>query len=250
MPWCDRKNTDGADATAPARRVKSLSDMVEEAQTHAAPGSGGLTKARLETLCDGVFAIAMTLMIFNIKVPRISGLPHGKLVHTLFELWPQFLAYAISFIMLGVYWIGHHNQFHYVRRSDRLLLWLNITFLMFVTVIPFSTGVLGRYPLERAAVVLYAGNLILVGLMLYAQWWYVTAGHRLVDPDTDPRLVNLAKHRILMGPAILLLAIGASFISPILSIVICAVVPAFYILPGSVDRHWSPVGRRYPLPRR
>lgn len=221
--------------------------MGESTQTHALPASGGLTKARVETLCDGVFAIAMTLMIFNIKVPRLPQHPPVSLVQTLFELWPQFLVYAISFIMLGVYWVGHHNQFHYVRRSDRPLLWLNIMFLMFVSVIPFSTGVLGRYPLERAAVVLYASNLILVGLMLYVQWWYVTAHHRLVDADLDPRLVRLAKRRILAGPAVLLLATAASFLSPKLSIVICAAVPAFYILPGSIDRHWASAGRASPL---
>lgn len=218
--------------------------MASDNESGAIPGRASLSKARIETLCDGVFAIAMTLMIFNIKSPGLLRVPAASLAHALFALWPHFLAYAISFVMLGVYWVGHHNVFHYVRRSDRVLLWINIIFLMFVTVIPFSTAVLGNYPGEQVAVVLYACNLILVGSMLYAQWWYATALHRLVDRDLDPVLVRLAKRRILAGPAILLLAIAVSFSSPALSILICALVPVFYIPPGRIDRHWPSAARK------
>src|SRR5260370_42083933 len=93
--------------------------------------AGGLSKNRVETLVDGVFAIAMTLLIFNIKVPELPG--GGKdpdLNRRLLALWPQFTSYAITFVMLAIYWVGHHNQFHFIRRVDRSLLWLNILFLM------------------------------------------------------------------------------------------------------------------------
>jgi len=201
----------------------------------------GLTKSRIEALCDGVFAIAMTLMAFNVKVPsRSGGSGAVSLAAALFELWPQFLTYIISFVILGVYWIGHHNQFHYIRRSDRVLLWINIIFLMFLTAIPFSTGVLGEYPNDQIAVVVYGSNLLLVGLLLYCQWWYATSKHHLTDPGLDPAIVTMAKKRILIGPCILLLAIAVSYLNTKFSILIFAVLPVIYIIPGRIDQHWSP----------
>lgn len=215
--------------------------MGDETASGSGSSGSGLTKSRIETLCDGVFAIAMTLLIFNIKVPSLSPPPAGSsLTRALFGLWPQFLVYAISFIMLGVYWVGHHNQFHYIRRTDRVLLWVNVLFLMFVALVPFSTALLGEYPAEQVAVVFYAVNLMLVGLTLYAQWWYATSGHHLVDADLDLVLVRLAKRRVLMGPVILLVAVAGSFVSTKVSILIYALIPVFYILPGRIDRHWLP----------
>jgi uncharacterized membrane protein len=109
-------------------------------------GNRGLSKTRIEALTDGIFAIAMTLMVFDIKLPVGPQTTPWSLRSELIGLWPRFLAYAISFIMLGVYWVGHHNQYHYIRRTDRGFLWINIFFLMGVSLIPFSTGLLGQYP--------------------------------------------------------------------------------------------------------
>ena len=78
-----------------------------------------LSKTRIEALTDGVFAIAMTLMVFDIKVPPVAQMDQLNLRHELIQLWPRFLAYVISFVMLGVYWVGHHNQYHYIRRTYR-----------------------------------------------------------------------------------------------------------------------------------
>jgi TMEM175 potassium channel family protein len=141
--------------------------------------------------------------------------------------------------MLGVYWIGHHNQFHYIRRSDRVLLWINIAFLMFVTLIPFSTQVLGQYRSHPAAVIFYAVNLILVGFLLYGQWWYATANNHLTDADLDPAFTRLVKNRILLGLFFLLLSIAMSLVSTRLSLLVFASIAIFYILPGRVDQHWS-----------
>ena len=78
----------------------------------------GLSKTRIEALTDGIFAIAMTLMVFDIKVASVAQMDQLNLRHELIQLWPRFLAYVISFVMLGVYWVGHHNQYHYIRRTD------------------------------------------------------------------------------------------------------------------------------------
>lgn len=211
--------------------------------SHSA-GSGGLGTNRLEALVDGVFAVVMTLLVLNLVVPReparLSGaaLSH-HLIDDLFKLRFTLLSYAISFVIAGVYWVGHHNQFPFIRRTDRILLWINIVFLMCVTCIPFSTALLGAYPGQRVAVVIYGSNLILIGLVLYAHWWYATGGHRLTDANLDPLLVRRAARRILTGPVAYLVAIGLSFANPAVSLVIYALVPLLYILPGRLDRHLS-----------
>lgn len=211
--------------------------------SHSA-GSGGLSTNRLEALVDGVFAVVMTLLVLNLVVPReptwLSGaaLSH-HLIDDLLKLRFTLLSYAISFVIAGVYWVGHHNQFPLIRRTDRVLLWINILFLMCVTCIPFSTALLGAYPGQQVAVVIYGGNLILIGLVLYAHWWYATSGHRLTDEHLDPLLVRRAARRILTGPVAYLLAIGLSFVNPAASLVIYALVPLLYILPGRLDRHLS-----------
>src|SRR5262245_58887116 len=172
----------------------------------------GLSKTRIEALTDGIFAIAMTLMVFDIKVPSVAQMDRLNLRHELIQLWPRFLAYVISFVMLGVYWVGHHNQYHYIRRTDRPFLWINILFLMGVSLIPFSTGLLGQFSEDRTALGVYGLNLIMVGGFLYVQWSYAVRNYRLVERHMDPEVVRLAKYRIAMGPAGSILAICASFV--------------------------------------
>src|SRR4051812_11226028 len=109
----------------------------------------------------------MTLLVFEIKVPSSASVPEPELAAALAAQWPRFAAFALSFIMLGISWIGHHNQFHFIRRANRALLWLNATFLLFIAFIPFSANLLGEYPEAQLAIVLYAGNLCAAGLLLY-----------------------------------------------------------------------------------
>ena len=208
---------------------------------------GGLATNRLEALVDGVFAVVMTLLVLDIKVPHPAN-PAG-LVQALSQLRLTLLSYALSFVIAGVYWVGHHNQFAYIRRTDRPLLWINILFLMCVAFIPFSAALLARYPEQRVAVIVYGANLIVVGLVLYLHWWYATRNHRLVDADLDPHVVRLATTRILMAPVIYVLAIGVSFVPSVgtaLSIGIYVLVPVLYILPGHIDRHLLGLGHHEP----
>ena len=122
----------------------------------------------------------MTLMIFNIKVTEIPNeLVRSQLVHEVFILWPKFLVYIISFVMLGVYWVGHHDQYHYILRTDRVFLWINIFFLMCVSLIPFSMGLLGQYPAERTALVVY-------GLNSDHGWWISLRSLVVRDAGSPP----------------------------------------------------------------
>jgi uncharacterized membrane protein len=197
----------------------------------------GLSKARIEALTDGIFAVAMTLLVLDIKVPEIDDF--SQLPRELQTLWPKVLSYAISFVMLGIYWVGHHNQFHLIRGADRALLWINILFLMTISFVPFSTALLSAYPQQQIALTVYGGSLVAIGMILYGHWAYATHGHRLIDIHVDPRIVRSASKRILIGPAMFGGAIFVSIFSPATALAIFVAVPLVYLMPGNVDRHWS-----------
>jgi uncharacterized membrane protein len=199
-----------------------------------------LGRNRVEALTDGVFAVAMTLLVLDIKVPELEqSLASTDLPYRLLALWPKFLSYAISFVILGVYWVGHHLQLSFIRSADRPLLWINIFFLLWVALVPFSTALLSEYTKHRLAIAVYGGNLIAIGLTLALHWWYATSRRRHVDPDVHPGLVRTAMFRVLMGPLLYLLGIVISFFSPELSLALYALVPVLYILPGRLDIHWG-----------
>ncbi len=197
-----------------------------------------LTTHRIEALGDGVFAIAMTLLILEIRVPVLHGkFVASQLPDALIALWPKFLCYFISFVTLGVYWVAHHLHFHSIKRSDRMLLWINVLFLMAVGVVPFSTALVGQYVDQRLPVMLYAVNMIVISLVLQLHWWYATHNHRLVRPDLPRQLVRTVSHVILLGPLVYLVAIGLSYVSTALSVALFLFVNVIYLLPGGVHLH-------------
>jgi uncharacterized membrane protein len=176
------------------------------------------TKNRLEALADGVFAIVMTILVLEISVPLITGTSANmELLRKLLEMWPKFLAYGVSFLVLGVIWINHHFMFHYIKRADNKLVWINILMLMFVALVPFSTSLLGEYGQTQTAVVAYGANILLSLIMGFVLWAYATGEYRLVDRDIDPKLVKRTKAMFFVTSLFFLLAMGISFISPIAS---------------------------------
>ena len=148
-----------------------------------------MNKARIEALTDGIFATVMTVLVLGLRVPA-QNLSELELASQIAGLWPNYLAYAFSFVVLGVYWIGHHNQFHYIKQSDRVFLWVNILFLLTIGFVPFSTSLLAIYPFSPTAVRVYGANLAATGLALYGVWWYATSQYRLVEKDLDPHIVS------------------------------------------------------------
>jgi uncharacterized membrane protein len=197
----------------------------------------GLTKARIEALTDGIFATVMTVLVLGLKVPA-QNLLESELASQIAGLWPNYLAYAFSFVVLGVYWIGHHNQFHYIKRSDRVFLWVNILFLLTIGFVPFSTSLLGLYPFSPTAVRVYGANLVATGIALYAVWWYATSQHRLVEKDLDLHIVGLAKRRIIVGPVVSTLGIGFSFLDTRISLVLYLLLIPFFMRPSHIDIHF------------
>jgi uncharacterized membrane protein len=206
---------------------------VEEARSAGVPGN-----ERINAFSDGVFAIAITLLVLELKVPEIPPeSAAGGLVRALLESWPKLLTHVLSFIVLGIYWVGHHNMFLHIKRHDRVLLWLNIMFLMFVAIMPFPTALLSRYSEQQAAVIVYCSVLILTGLSLDTIWWYASKDHRLIDRNVDPVLIAFVHRRVLMAPAAYAIAIALSFINSEISKIIIVIVGLAYIFPNPLDVH-------------
>lgn len=201
---------------------------------------GNVSTGRIEALSDGVFAIVLTLMVFQIRVPDLTDTQAAnELWFRLHHQWPEFYSYAISFIVVGTFWVGHHNLFHLVKRSTRVLLWLNLMILMFVAFVPYSVALAGRYPDIRWVEIIYGVHLMIIGGLNYAQWQYVTRWHRLVEDDVDDALIRDVNRRILLTPAVCLLAISASFINVRWSNMIYLLLLVLYVMPNRLDHAFS-----------
>jgi uncharacterized membrane protein len=203
------------------------------------PPSIGISKHRLESLADCVFAFAMTLLILDVKLPPpMPGQSNVALLERLAYLWPKLFTFAQSFLILGTIWVGHQALFHFVRHVDRIFIWLNIVFLMLISGLPFSTALLSEHHTQAAAVVVYCGNLIAASLVMYVQLRYAAAGGRLMADNAAPELLNLAARRVLMGPTFYALAIPVAFLNTKISLAMCIFTPILYVLPGRVDSYW------------
>lgn len=195
----------------------------------------GLSTTRIETLCDGVFAIALTLLILDIKVPEHSN--NEALLPQLIKLWPQIAAYIVSFLVIAVYWIGHHYQFFYIKKADRTLLWLNIFFLMSIAFVPFSTSLLAAYNNDISAVLVYGLNVSFSGLMLYFSWAYASQKNSLVH-NLPKEVKKSLGQRILLGLMFYFIAAILGFVSTTLSLVLFALLPFLYMRSSRViDEH-------------
>lgn len=207
--------------------------------TEARKGERGLGKHRTEALSDGVFSIAMTLLVLDLKVPLLSPAEApSRLADSLQDLAPKFAAYALSFLILGICWVGHHNMFHHIKRVDRPALWLNNLFLFAVSMVPFSTALLGEYFRVRTSVMVYGANMLAVGLVMVVIWAYATRGRRLVDSHLTEELVQLQMFRLGRGPLMSLLALVLAIWSSWASLSVFVVFLLSFLRPGRVDRQW------------
>lgn len=200
--------------------------------------SGALTTVRIQSLGDNIFAFAMTLLILNFLVPEL-GAGHS-LNAELSRLALSFLTYVMSFIVLGIMWVSQQNQYHFIERTDRFFLWINIFFLMCVVFLPFSTHLLALYYTSELAVFLYGINLLVCGALLYFHWRYATKSHRLVAPDLSERVIQVVSFRFIfiilwVGTAVLL-----SFVSIPLGFLLFLPAMILGMVPTIMDKiaHW------------
>lgn len=188
-------------------------------------------KNRLGALADGVFAIVMTLLVLELSVPVIAeSSVNTELIGKLLGLWPKFLVYMLSFIVLGTLWIFHHSTYNYITRSDGKLAWMNIIFLMFVALIPFSASLLGEYGTTEVAVAIFGINVLLPTTIGTLIWIYIITKPILADKVIDARVARQRTIMGLFGCCFYLLGIGISFISPIASLCIYALAALLSII--------------------
>ena len=185
---------------------------------------------RTESLADGVFAIAMTILVLELSIPVLGT------VHTEWDLWlvllsigPRLLLYFMSFMTLGIFWTGHSLQYTYITRSDRHLNWLSLFLLMVITLIPFSTAFLGEYITFKLAVGVYWFNILLFGVATYAHWQYACKSgyisHKI--PDFE-KVDNSIRNRIITAQIFYALAALLCFISTYLSIAVLIAIQLNY----------------------
>lgn len=190
---------------------------------------------RIETFSDGVFAIAMTLLVIEIGVPHIGGEAGGNtLLGALVAQWPSYLGYAVSFLQIGVIWANHHNRFSFIERSDHILLFLNTLFLMCVAFIPFPTALLADYiqtDEQTTAVAVYSGTLAVTAVFFTILWLYAATNHRLVSRDLDPASLRAMTRRYIVGMVLYIFAFALAFVSPVASLALIVVLALLFVLP-------------------
>jgi len=168
---------------------------------------------RILFFSDAIFAIVMTLLILDIPVPDIPrASATAELPGRVLDLWPKFFSYALSFMVIGTYWMAHHGTFRYFRSYDRMIMFLNLLFLLSISFVPFPTALLGEYGEQQFAVVSYAVSLAVPRLLLASVWWYAL-GRDLLSESLDPRISRYHLARSLAIPALFLLSIIVSFFS-------------------------------------
>lgn len=181
---------------------------------------------RITNMADGVFAIVLTLIVFDLRIP----VDIEDLVQAIFNLRTSILSYILSFLILGYYWVAHHNQVDYVKRVDQVFMWLNVVYMMLVSLVPFTANTLGRYSGQNVAEVLYCANLTALSLLHYAMWRYAvnripSGKRRLVEDDLPEDVIRRGYTQSLVPILFYALALVASFLSPAVSIFVYTLVP-------------------------
>lgn len=173
-----------------------------------------LSKGRMEALTDGIFAIAMTLLVLELKVPDLpKSTTAPELLHRIHEEGPAIMSFIISFLYCGLLWVFHHMAMHFIRHLQMLLVWVNLLFLMSVSTMPFSCGLLGHFLRNRVAQEIYYANMFMAAALLALQW-IIAKKKDLLNQDDQLR-TRLMGQQILFLPAALLAGLVGAYFNPL-----------------------------------
>ncbi len=190
--------------------------------------------ARLEAFSDGVYAIAITLLVLDLKVPTVED---GKLASALARQWPMYFAFLVSFAFIGIMWVNHHRLFNHIRRCDNRLLFLNLLLLLGVTVVPFPTALLSAHLRggdARVATAVFNGTYVLIAIFFNVLWHHaVEAG--LLDSATLESAHSISR-QYAVGPISYLVCFGLTWISVPLSLALNIALAVFFALPARPRR--------------
>ena len=192
---------------------------------------GRVDTQRLETFSDGVFAIAVTLLILDVRLP--AG--RGSLAHGLWQAWPGYLGYVLSFVIIGIMWANHHSIFRLIDRTTHGLVVANLLLLLCVAFLPFPTKVLGEHLQgggadQRTATIFYSGSFFVTALFYNAVWQVASRGNRLIAPGSEAAAAEVTR-RFNYGPPSYLVATLVAIISAPASLAVDGALALLYILP-------------------
>ncbi|HET7759369.1 MAG TPA: TMEM175 family protein [Gaiellaceae bacterium] len=194
-----------------------------------------MSTARLETFADGVFAIAATLLILNVDAQIRDVTPN--LGHRLVEIWPSYIAYAVSFVTIGIIWSNHHTVMGQLGRVNRTFLMLNVFLLLCVAFLPFPTRLVAENLRDRTelkpAALAYGATMTVMSICYLSLWLYAISERRLLREDSDPRTVSGITRSYLPGFPTYLIATLMAFVSPLASVALFGAIALFYVIDSS-----------------
>ena len=197
---------------------------------------------RLCAVADGVYAIALTLLVLDLKVPEVPGITTPQLRTDLLQQIPNFIAYVIGFLIVAFFWMNHHRIFQSVTRSDEVALLLNLVHLLFISLTPYAASLIGHYEGDRIATIVFSANLGLASWSLIVLGHYVLAKEEWRTDDTSGSWVKVPVLIAYAGPLLALVSIGASFVSTNAALFLWLILPLrdlFVLGQGSPGR--SPI---------
>lgn len=195
---------------------------------------------RLIFFSDAVFAIAITLLALDIRFPALAPtLTDAEVLQQLLALGPKYYSFGISFLAIGLYWLGHHRMFQYIARYDPILLLLNLLLLMGIAFIPFPSSVIGDYD-DRTANVFYALTLVVTGLLSAGMWLYASAGGRLLVYELDRRSFRFSQVRSFLAPTLFLLSAAVALWNPLLARILWNLIALVALIIVVLTRRWTP----------
>ena len=196
----------------------------------------GRNLERLAALSDGIFAVAMTLLVLDIHIPALSQVhSEGDLLRALGALGPQWISYLMSFLTLGIFWAGQQTQLNHIQEGTRDLTWIHLGFLFAITVMPLSTRLLAEFIAFRVALAIYWLNIFIPGAMLYWSWSYA-ARNDLIKPDTPETVRNSICRRILIAQSLYAAGAALCFVHTWLSIGFIVLVQLNYAIAPRLRR--------------
>ncbi len=212
---------------------------MEDSERYAALGklaSAGLEKNRLEALTDGILAVAMTILVLDIKLEANDAIvTDAHLIRHLLDVERTFSVYLVSFVVLAMFWVSHTLQFHYVKRVDRRMLWISLVFMLLVTLVPFTTNVLISYETLLLPVVIYGINLTLLAATLIANVNYLARHPHLATAEFTPTVSAYIHRRLAIVALIPTMAIAMAFFSTRGSLYMYFLMLLVHFLPHEID---------------
>lgn len=187
-----------------------------------------IPSGRLEALSDGIFAVAMTILVLDLKAPPYRGSQGIDVFSGYIQTLPDpLLNFVISFLLISMFWIGHHRQFSEIRITDTLLQFINLSLLAVIALIPFTTSLMSSFIDLWEADIFFHFNILIAGALMTANWSYATKDLRLVDKNIDPETVTLGMRRSILIPIIALAGMGTSFFLKGDSAIVYLLLPLF-----------------------